>query len=35
MDKVDTGMVSKSTFGFNVASVQMSRGNKQGNNAFI
>ena len=35
MDKVDTGMCSERTFGFKVAAVQMSRGNKQGNNAFI
>jgi len=35
MDKVDTGVCSERTFGVKVAAVQMSRGNKQGDNAFI
>ena len=35
MDKVDTGVCSERTFGVKVAAVQKSRGNKQGDNAFI
>jgi len=31
---VDTGMLDKKTFGFEVRPVNMSRGNKEGTNAF-
>ena len=33
--KYDTGEVGKMAFGFKIRKVQMMRGNRQGNNAFI
>lgn len=35
IDQVDTGMVSQQTFHTRVRRVQMARGNRQGNNAFL
>lgn len=35
IEHVDTGMVSKKAYGVRVRKVQMARGNRQGNNAFL
>lgn len=35
LERVDTGSLSINTFGYRVNPVQMTRGNKEGNNAFI
>ena len=35
LSKVNTGNVSKKAYGVNIRPVQMTRGNRQGNNAFL
>ena len=34
IERVDTGTVSRNAYGYHVRPVEMTRGNKQGNNAF-
>lgn len=35
IDRIDTGTVSGAAYGYQVRPVEMTRGNKQGNNAFV
>jgi hypothetical protein len=35
MEKIDTGNVSKQAYGTHIRKVEIARGNRQGNNAFM
>lgn len=35
MEKIDTGYVSKQAYGTHIRKVELARGNRQGNNAFM